>query len=135
MPAPLKGALVRETARRGTNVNDVAAEILAEHFGVTFEPSGRRRKVLAGSSPVVLLRVPQELKDEIHAEASRTGRKTCVRRSKSVTAILPDGEMALAIESTACRRTHVSTVSRDCPKCPQVSIANQPPKSPAESQP
>ncbi len=71
MPAPLKGALVRETARRGSNVNDVAAGILAESFGVSYRPSGRRRKVLAGSSPVLLLRVPQELKDEIHAEASR----------------------------------------------------------------
>ena len=71
MPAPLKEALVRETARRGSNVNDVAAGILAERFAVPYEPSGRRRKVLAGSSPVVLLRVPQELKDEIHAEASR----------------------------------------------------------------
>ncbi|HEU5277703.1 MAG TPA: inositol-3-phosphate synthase [Gaiellaceae bacterium] len=73
MPAPLKEALVRETARRGTNVNDVAAGILAADFGVPYTPSGRRRKVLAGSSPVLLLRVPQELKDEIHAEASRTG--------------------------------------------------------------
>ena len=36
-------------------------------------PSGRHRKVLAGSSPVVLLRVPQTLKDEIHAEALRSG--------------------------------------------------------------
>jgi myo-inositol-1-phosphate synthase len=71
MPAPLKGALVRETARRGSNVNDVAAGILADEFGVGYTPSGRRRKVLAGSSPVLLLRVPQELKDEIHAEASR----------------------------------------------------------------
>src|SRR5262245_2849846 len=71
MPAPLKGALVRETARRESNVNDVAAGILAESFGVPYRPSGRRRKVLAGSSPVLLLRVPQELKDEIHAEASR----------------------------------------------------------------
>ena len=71
MPAPLKGALVRETARRGSNVNDVAAGILADEFGVTYTPTGRRRKVLAGSSPVLLLRVPQELKDEIHAEASR----------------------------------------------------------------
>ncbi len=71
MPAPLKGALVRETARRGSNVNDVLAGILADSFGITYEPSGRRRKVLAGSSPVLLLRVPQELKDEIHAEASR----------------------------------------------------------------
>jgi myo-inositol-1-phosphate synthase len=71
MPAPLKGALVRETARRGSNVNDVAVGILAEEFGVAYEPSGRRRKVLAGSSPVLLLRVSQELKSEIRAEASR----------------------------------------------------------------
>src|SRR6187551_1821249 len=71
MPAPLKGALVRETARRTSNVNDVAVGILAEEFGVSYIPTGRRRKVLAGSSPVLLLRVPQELKDEIHAEASR----------------------------------------------------------------
>ena len=70
-PRPVKGALVRETARRGSNVNDVAAGILAESFDVSYRPSGRRRKVLAGSSPVLLLRVPQELKDEIHAEASR----------------------------------------------------------------
>ncbi len=73
MPAPLKEALVRETARRGANVNDVAAGILAKDFGVRYEPSGRRRKVLAGSSPVLLLRVPQELKDEIHAEAPARG--------------------------------------------------------------
>jgi myo-inositol-1-phosphate synthase len=73
MPAPLKAALVRETARRGSNVNDVAAGILADDFGVVYEPTGRRRKVLAGSSPVLLLRVPQALKDEIHAEASRRG--------------------------------------------------------------
>jgi len=71
MPASLKAALVRETARRSSNVNDVAAGILADEFGVDYTPSGRRRKVLAGSSPVLLLRVPQELKDEIHAEASR----------------------------------------------------------------
>ena len=71
MPAPLKAALVRETARRGSNVNDVAAGILAESFDVGYVPSGRRRKVLAGSSPVLLLRIPQELKAEIHAEASR----------------------------------------------------------------
>jgi len=71
MPASLKRALVREAARRRSNVNDVAAGILANSFGVSYVPSGRRRKVLAGSSPVILLRVPQELKDEIHTEASR----------------------------------------------------------------
>jgi myo-inositol-1-phosphate synthase len=71
MPAPLKEALVREAARRRSNVNDVAAGILADEFDIAYVPSGRRRKVLAGSSPVLLLRIPQELKDEIRAEASR----------------------------------------------------------------
>jgi myo-inositol-1-phosphate synthase len=71
MPAPLKGALVRETARRSSNLNDVAVGILADEFGIRYTPTGRRRKVLAGGSPVILLRVPQELKDEIQAEASR----------------------------------------------------------------
>jgi myo-inositol-1-phosphate synthase len=71
MPAPLKGALVRETARRSSNLNDVAVGILADKFGIRYIPTGRRRKVLAGGSPVILLRVPQELKDEIQAEASR----------------------------------------------------------------
>ncbi len=73
MPSALKGALVRETARRESNVNDVAAGILAAAFGVPYTPTGRRRKVLAGGSPVVLLRVPEELKYEIHAEAARSG--------------------------------------------------------------
>jgi hypothetical protein len=71
MPAPLKGALVRESARRSSNLNDVAVGILADEFGVEYRPTGRRRKVLAGGSPVILLRVPQELKSEIQAEASR----------------------------------------------------------------
>ena len=40
MPAPLKGALVRETARRGSNVNDVAAGILADEFNVATSRPG-----------------------------------------------------------------------------------------------
>ena len=72
MPAPLKAALVRESARRNSNVNDVAVGILADTFRISYEPSGRRRKVLAGGSPVILLRVPQELKNEVQAEASRS---------------------------------------------------------------
>src|SRR6187401_286383 len=71
MPAPLKSALVRESARRASNVNDVAAGILSDELGVAFTPTGRRRRVLAGSSPVLLLRVSPELRDEIQAEASR----------------------------------------------------------------
>ncbi len=54
-------------------MNDVAASILAESLGLPYIPTGRRRKVLAGGSPVLLLRVPHDLKDEVHAEAARSG--------------------------------------------------------------
>ncbi len=102
MPAPLKEALVRESARRGSNVNDVSAGILAEAFGVPHAPSGRRRKVLAGSSPVLLLRVPQELKDEIHAEAARTG----ANANDVILAALADG---LGIPHTGKRKETMAT--------------------------
>ena len=97
MPPSLKSALVRETARRRSNVNDVAVGILADSFGVSYEPSGRRRKVLAGPSPVILLRVPQELKDEIQAEASRSG----AHSNDVILAVLADG---LGIPSRSNRK-------------------------------
>ena len=43
MPGSLKRALVREVARRESNLNDVAVALLAERFGVPFAPSRRRR--------------------------------------------------------------------------------------------
>jgi myo-inositol-1-phosphate synthase len=87
MPASLKAALVRETARRSSNVNDVAAGILADEFRVPYTPSGRSRKVLAGGSPVILLRVPQELKDEIESDAERRGTSA----NEVILAALADG--------------------------------------------
>jgi myo-inositol-1-phosphate synthase len=104
MPAPLKEALVRETARRGSNVNDVAAGILADEFGVDYAPTGRRRKVLAGSSPVLLLRVPQELKDEIHAEASRRDSNA----NDVILAALADG---LGVPSASKRKEAMATTN------------------------
>jgi myo-inositol-1-phosphate synthase len=104
MPAPLKEALVREAARRASNVNDVAAGLLAEEFGVTYVPSGRRRKVLAGSSPVLLLRIPQELKDEIHAEASRRD----TNANDVILAALADG---LGVPSASKRKETMATTN------------------------
>jgi myo-inositol-1-phosphate synthase len=72
MPPSLKSALVRETARRKASLNDVAVGLLADHFDVSFTPSGRTSP-LPGASPVVLLRVPVDLKHEIEDEASRAG--------------------------------------------------------------
>ncbi len=50
MPGSLKRALVREVARRESNLNDVAVALLAERFGVPFSPSGRRRKAIPGAA-------------------------------------------------------------------------------------
>ncbi len=75
VPASLKGALVRETARRGVSLNDVAVGMLAEHLGVAYRPTGRK-STLPGSSPVILLRMPEELKREIQAEAFRSASST-----------------------------------------------------------
>ena len=72
MSPTLKGALVREVARRAGNLNDVATGILAERFGATHAPTGRRSP-LAGSKGDVLLRMPEGLKQRIEAEARRTG--------------------------------------------------------------
>ena len=69
-PSSLKEALVRETARRGASLNDVAVGILADAFDVAYVPTNRRSP-LPGSSPVVLLRMPEELKAAIQAEAFR----------------------------------------------------------------
>ena len=70
MPPHLKGALVREVARRGGNLNDVATGILAERFGVPYAPTGRKSP-LPGASGVALLRMPAGLKHRIQAEADR----------------------------------------------------------------
>jgi myo-inositol-1-phosphate synthase len=77
MPATLKLALAREVGRRGSTMNDVAVELLAAKFGVSFRPSGRKGTI-PGTSGAVLLRVPPELKrklkDTAEATASTTNR-------------------------------------------------------------
>jgi myo-inositol-1-phosphate synthase len=70
-PSSLKEALVRETARRGVSLNDVAVGLLADFFGIHYRPTGRKSP-LPGSSPVLLLRMPEELRHKIHAEARRS---------------------------------------------------------------
>jgi myo-inositol-1-phosphate synthase len=76
MPGPLKRALAREVARRQGTMNDVAVSILAERFGVPFEPSGRRGGSTPGASGAVLLRVPPELRTALKDEAASSGSTT-----------------------------------------------------------
>ena len=73
MPAELKRRLAREVEARGSNLNDVAVEILASRFAVPFQGSGRR-----GGRPSekgdVLLRMPSELKTKLTQRASERRR-------------------------------------------------------------
>ncbi|HST17887.1 MAG TPA: hypothetical protein VLK36_09475, partial [Gaiellaceae bacterium] len=71
MPGSVKRALVREVARRESNLNDVAVALLAERFGIPFAPSGRRRKAIPGAAGAVVLRMPPELRRELKAGARR----------------------------------------------------------------
>src|SRR5690348_12514087 len=71
-PSSLKQALVRETARRQASLNDVAVGLLADSFSIPYRPTGRKSP-LPGPSPVVLLRMPTELRDAIHTESARSG--------------------------------------------------------------
>jgi hypothetical protein len=96
-PFSLKEALVRETARRGASLNDVAVGILADAFGVGYVPTNRRSP-LPGSSPVVLLRMPEELKTVIQAEAFRRGSNT----NDVILASLSD-ELGVPFESNRSR--------------------------------
>ena len=64
---------MRETARRGVSLNDVAVGLLADELGVSYTPTGRR-STLPGASPVILLRMPEELKEKLEAESARSGR-------------------------------------------------------------
>jgi myo-inositol-1-phosphate synthase len=68
MPSPLKRRLADEVKRRRGNMNDVAVGILGDRFSVAVTPSGRR-SVAPGASGVVVLRMPDELKQRIRRAA------------------------------------------------------------------
>jgi myo-inositol-1-phosphate synthase len=72
VPFSLKQALVRETARRNASLNDVAVGLLADSLGIDYRPTGRKSP-LPGSSPVLLLRMPDDIRDAIQAESAATG--------------------------------------------------------------
>jgi myo-inositol-1-phosphate synthase len=72
MPSTLKRRLAREVARRQGTLNDIAVELLADRYGVAFEPSGRKGSVPSDSGEV-LLRVPPELKHRLDADARERG--------------------------------------------------------------
>ena len=75
MPVELKRRLADEVRERGSNLNDVAVEILAARFGIPFDPTGRKGSP-GGSGGDVLLRMPRALKDRLRDRAVGRRRTT-----------------------------------------------------------
>ncbi len=69
VPPALKRRLAREVARGGKSMNDLAVGILGSRFGVEVAESGRASAGDVGTSGVVVLRMPDRLKDRLNAEA------------------------------------------------------------------
>jgi myo-inositol-1-phosphate synthase len=69
VPPALKRRLAREVAQGGKSMNDLAVGILGSRFGVEVEESGRASSGDVGTSGVVVLRMPDALKDRLNAEA------------------------------------------------------------------
>jgi myo-inositol-1-phosphate synthase len=69
MPAELKRRLAEEVASRGSNLNDVAVEILTSRFGIPFRPTGRKGSPRASGGDV-LLRMPRALKERLRDRAA-----------------------------------------------------------------
>src|SRR5918999_2157785 len=75
MSPTLKRRLGREVARGEGTLNDIAAGILAERYGIDFEPSGRKGNPPSDSGSV-LLRVPPAIKQRLHEDARERGIST-----------------------------------------------------------
>ena len=99
---PLRSRRRSSGRRRGASasLNDVAVGLLADAFDVPFAPSGRRSP-LPGASPVVLLRVPDDLKHELEKDASREGTSV----NDLINRTLADG---LAVPQTTKRKDTMS---------------------------
>lgn len=71
--ARLKGKIARRVDQQSSNLNDVCVGILAAHYGVAFEPSGRSTPRQLSSFEQILLDVPAELRQAVLRDAALRG--------------------------------------------------------------
>jgi myo-inositol-1-phosphate synthase len=103
MPGDLKRLLRDEVIARGSNLNDVALEILAAQFGVQYEGSGRR-SIPRTESGDVLLRLPRDLKERIRERAADTRRTTNELIVEALSRRLENRRRGDTMASTTARR-------------------------------
>lgn len=68
-PAPLKARIAAVATADGVNFNDVAVGALAGHFGVPYEPLGRKSAGI-GDSDYINLTMPRTLRKKINQTAA-----------------------------------------------------------------
>lgn len=73
LPEELKGAIVAEVERRGTNMNDLIVSALARRFGMPFRPSDRCCHSARAENLTILLRMDRGLKRTIQHHALDAG--------------------------------------------------------------
>lgn len=83
VPPRLKGRIARRVRDLDRQMNDVLAQILADHYEIPYEPAARKAGDRAvGASPEIMLYLPTEIAEaiELDAQASRDSiRNTVVR--------------------------------------------------------
>ncbi len=70
-PVELRGRLVADAKAAGTNLTEVAIEILSKQYGVKFVPAGRRTDPSENQS-VLNLRLPRDLYVAVAMAAARS---------------------------------------------------------------
>lgn len=68
----LKEKIAAKVAKTGTGMNDLLAEILADHYSVDFAASGNAARPV-GASTKIVLGLPGELQALIRADAEQSG--------------------------------------------------------------
>lgn len=68
LPSTLKEAVVAEVEKRGCSMNDLIVEIAARHYGLPFQPTGRRGHP-SPANEAVMVRMDRTLKDALRLDA------------------------------------------------------------------
>lgn len=70
----LRAKLVEDAAARGSNITEVAAEILAARFKIAYTPAGRRAGTPRPDADILNMRIPTNIWNALVRSRIKTGR-------------------------------------------------------------
>jgi hypothetical protein len=98
MPPELKAAVVAAVEKSGTNMNDVCVSVIADKYGMNYEPTERHGNPRGADK--VLLRMDDKLKRKVQTDAfkKRTNTNDTIVRvlaeAFGVNVVIPEGRRA-----------------------------------------